>query len=275
MELSSASMKQKRVAQLQRGVIAAARVIDNLMRDDLGEPEFNAEGEYAKSSPYRAALVTLTYREGVEWEAKHLSACLTHYRNWFKRNAKGVTFRYTWAAELQERGAVHYHMVMWVPQGVMPPFPDKQGWWPHGSSNAQFATSPVGYIAKYASKMESKAAGYFPKNLRLWGYGGVAMADRAQVAFALAPRWLKGLVHHESHPVRTVVEVVDKLKFGMTKVSKIAAWTVKNGFSAGWIFFSPYEYAGFTGEGISLRHRGAVEVWEPNGDTFFIPHRGT
>lgn len=281
MEITTAAMKQNRLVKLAKGVKAAALAIDTKFREVLGNPVQSRVGRkspYSRTSPYRVALITLTYRRDGMWEPHHISDLIKHYREWFRRNAKGSAipeFHYVWVMELTEVGRPHYHIVAWMPKGVTPPFPDQQGWWPHGNTNAKWAASPVGYITKYASKSETKSGQHLPKRARLWGYGGLKMTERGPVAFALAPRWLKGVTHHESHPRKKTIEVSETGKFGVKRVSKVSAWVLTAGLSAGWAFFSPFDYDGFTGTGIALSHRGHIEVLTPDGDTFHIQHRGT
>lgn len=282
MEITAGQLKQNRLVKMQRGVIAAGRSLDNKARALWGEPEFARNGGYSRRSPYRAAMITLTYRDGVEWSPLHIAALIKHYREWFKRNA-GCPFLYVWTVELQERGIPHYHIVVWIPQGVMPPLPDKQGWWPHGMSNAIFAKSPVGYIAKYASKGDGQSGHHLPPRCRLWGHGGLAIAERAEIAFANAPRWLKGVIHHEAHPVKAVYETVERVLISTVgvfqhwheKVTRKAGWTLKAGEGAGGFFFSPFEVEGFSPSGITLTHRGVIEYLAPTGDTFMIPYGAT
>lgn len=278
MIVSSASMKQKRLSTLAKGVKAAGLTIERKFSDLYGHPELteHAKGlRYTRTSPYRAALVTLTYAQDGVWESGHISALMNHYRNWFSRNAKGCKFHCVWVMELTQIGRPHYHLVIWMPRGVRPPLPDKQGWWPHGMTQAVFAHSPVGYITKYASKGETKSGMHLPKRARLWGYSGLALDERAYIAYALAPRWLKGLIGLESHPAKRSITLHEKGKYGSTSVNKVAAWVLlAAGASQGYAFFSPYDYDGFTPDGIALSHRGYVEVLTPDGDAFHIPHRG-
>lgn len=294
MEITNGQMKQRRLQTLAKGVGAAALTIDNKFRAAYGEPEFDRHTDgsyklgkdgfpkYARNSPYRVAMITLTYRRDGMWEPGHISDLLKHYREWFRRNAKHEAIpecHFVWVMELTEIGRPHYHIVMWMPKGIKPPMPDNQGWWPHGSTQAKFSHSPVGYIIKYASKGETKSGQHLPKKARLWGYGGLKMVERGEVAFALAPRWLKRLAHHESHPVKRVYErVVKTVDYGNgfvhQHVIRKAGWVLKAGIAAGFWFFSPYDYAGFTGNGIALSHRGLIEVLSPDGDVFEIPHEG-
>jgi hypothetical protein len=292
MDITTGQMKQTRIAKMAKGVVASARVIDNKFRAAYGEPALalthngalrkhakTGQPYYTRSSPYRCALITLTYAEDGQWDKRHLIDLIKHYREWFKRNGRGEKFHYVWVMELTEIGRPHYHLVAWFPKGVVPPLPDKQGWWPHGMTQAKFATSPVGYIAKYASKSETKSGAHLPKGARLWGYGGLRMDERGPVAFAIAPRWLKGLVHHESHVVKkTYQRVVNRITYACgfvhEEIIRKAGWFVKAGYGLGTWFFSPYEFEAFSEGGIVLSHRGQVEMLTSDGDVFHISHKG-
>lgn len=97
--------------------------------------------------------------------------------------------RYLWVAELQQRGAVHYHAVVWLPKGVRLPKPDKRGWWRHGSSNIQgVKRSAVGYLMKYVSK---GGLGQFPRGCRLCGSGGLDAPASAEFHYWRLPRYMR------------------------------------------------------------------------------------
>jgi len=134
------------------------------------------------------AMVTLTYRPGVEWSPRHISAALKACREWHRR--RGLTFRYVWVAELQARGVVHYHVLVWMPVGCKLPKWDQQGWWPHGATNIKRAHSAVGYVCKYASKTDQKT-GRFPHGARVSGFGGLPERTREHRVWRLAPEWLR------------------------------------------------------------------------------------
>ena len=59
-------------------------------------------------------FVTLTYRGVDDWQPRHISKCLKAARVWCQRH--GQVFRYIWVAELQQRGALHYHLAIWLPK---------------------------------------------------------------------------------------------------------------------------------------------------------------
>jgi hypothetical protein len=140
---------------------------------------------------YRAALVTTTYRPNAAWGARHLTASLKCLREWARR--RGIWVRYVWRLEFGGlHGRPHYHIVVWLPKGNTMPLWDRQGWWPHGMTNAVWARRPVGYIAKYASK----AADWPPGTggtvgARWFGVGGLSLQGRMRALWRSAPQWIR------------------------------------------------------------------------------------
>jgi hypothetical protein len=159
--------KRARVAKLRRTVGFSARAIGAA----LDRPGFRA---------HYVAMLTLTYRETDAWAPEHITACLHRLRKDLRQ--RGHVMRYVWVAELQKRGAVHYHVAIWLPHGVMIPKVDSSGWWPHGASNIQQARKAVPYLLKYLSKGLDLTG--FPKGARTHGSGGLEHADKR------ARRWL-------------------------------------------------------------------------------------
>lgn len=150
---------------------------------------FSAHGERA-ARRWNLKLVTLTYRPGVRWQREHVSYFVRRLRKWCEQS--GVRCRFVWVAELQKRGVIHYHVVLWLPRGLFFTAPDRCGWWPHGMSNVKSVrSSAVGYLLKYASKCESKDVGRFPKGARLYGAGGLSSEDRRHVRYWRAPFWVR------------------------------------------------------------------------------------
>ena len=135
---------------------------------------------------YRAALITLTYAPDQQWVAKDISRLCNHYRMWAKR--RGITISGAWVLELTKAGVPHYHLILFIPRGYTPPLPDKQGWWSKGMTNAVWARSPVGYIAKYASK---GGQGDLPRGARVHGHVGLTKAMLALRSWSIAPGWLR------------------------------------------------------------------------------------
>lgn len=252
-----------RLRKMAKGVFHTAKILNNALIADGYTMAPSPKVRRIKPDQYRAALVTLTYRPEVEWSPAHIAALLDHYRKWAKR--KKARFAYVWTMELHASGVPHYHIVFWLTGGEKPPFPDAQGWWPHGSTRAEWAFSPVGYIAKYASKGTS---GKLPKGARVWGSGGLPKEGRAERSWALAPRWVRKVTRFGSDVKRKAVEITEQAKYGLTRVVKVVAWVNE----LGWALFGPWERDGFApGKGVVLSHRGYVEAFSPCGEYFQIP----
>lgn len=185
----------------------------------------------AKKSGFRVrpAFCTATYAKDGQWEPNHISELMRHYKNWCKR--RGVEFRCVWVAELTKRGRVHYHWVMYLPYGITPPKPDKQGWWKHGSTNVGWARKPANYLTKYASK-GMQTDHQFPKGCRLYGVRGKA----GFLGWFRAPQWLRNL----SKPGQNIV--------------KIKGWWCNR--SEGWGYRSPWIFDKVSALGVEIRYVG-------------------
>ena len=147
---------------------------------------------------YKPAMVTLTYADVDGFQPRHISVLLKHIRQWLAR--RNHRFHYVWVAELQARGALHYHIIVWLPKGLTLPKPDKQGWWSHGMTQIKWATHAVGYLCKYVSKFDGVAT--FPRGLRLHGSGGHGDIAKRVRRWSNLPGWLRSLVGVESRVVR-------------------------------------------------------------------------
>lgn len=142
-------------------------------------------------------LNTYTYAPGHQWQPWHISDCVQAYRDQARRD--GVPFRYEWVAELQlgrmrRRGesaaeCLHYHAIVWQPEGYAFPHADSRGWWPHGMTNTEVARNPVGYLAKYASKGTEGEA--LPRGARISGGGGLSEVGRKLASWWLRPRYVR------------------------------------------------------------------------------------
>ena len=162
-----------RLKRMRCGTITGARLID--------------EGLRAGGRRTFPVMATLTYAKLDTWRSRHITAFLQHCRDWFR--VRDLPFHYCWVAELQKRGAVHFHVVIWMPRGYRLPKPDKRGWWPHGMTKIEGARNPVGYLAKYVSK--SSLAVAFPKGLRLHGRGGLNAKQRIEARWWAMPSWVR------------------------------------------------------------------------------------
>lgn len=167
----------KRLKRMRSTVSHAARLL-----------HFDAHSE-RHAQLWNKKFLTLTYAELGDWEPGHFSAFRNNLKLWCR--ARGIRLRFVWVAELQKRGALHYHVIVWLPKGKYLPFADAQGWWPHGRTNIVNAQSPVGYITKYASKATASDSAGFPKGARICGHGGLTGEGRRHVRYWNAPIWVR------------------------------------------------------------------------------------
>lgn len=134
-------------------------------------------------------FLTLTYRPEVYWRRGHVSGFLDHVRKWTRR--RDVALRFVWVAEQHKTGRIHYHMIFFLPKGVILPKPDKQGWWPYGATRIERCRKQsVGYLIKYATKCQSIDHPW-PKGMRLHGHGGLDLAQRIRRAWWVLPKYIR------------------------------------------------------------------------------------
>ena len=166
-----------RLKRLQKSVRISAQVIQDTLQQSRVK--------------YKAHMVTLTYRDDVDWSPRQVSNYLKCVREWARR--KGIFIHYVWVLELTKRGRPHYHVLFWLPRGISMPKADKQGWWRHGMTNTVPARSPVGYLCKYTSK-GFDSWGKLPRGGRLYGHGGYTPKMRITRAWLIAPSWVRELI---------------------------------------------------------------------------------
>ena len=157
------------------------------------------DGLQASGAQFRMAMVTLTYAEVAAWRPNHLSRFFGSVRKYFSR--RGLRPRYVFVAELLGRGAVHYHVLFFLPRGLTLPKPDKQGWWPHGSTRIEWAKKAVGYLAKYVSKLVQKECA-FPRGLRISGAGGLDADSRNECRWWKLPSYVREMWALRDYPAR-------------------------------------------------------------------------
>lgn len=167
------SSKAARLRRVQRRVKAWAEVI---------QPYIDNQANY------RLVMVTLTYADVDGWKAGHIRSFMLKVK---KELGSGL-LSYAWVAEMQKRGAVHYHVLLLVKKGTKIEKPDQAGWWPWGMSKIETARSPF-YVLTYTGKEYQKMSQY-PKGLRvfaLWiGDGVVEAVTRWFFRLSALPRWL-------------------------------------------------------------------------------------
>lgn len=167
--------KAMRLKGMKKAVRTAARLIQ--------------EGTQRGGHRFRAAFVTLTYSDGDDWHSKHITACVNCIREYLRR--KGHELYGVWVAELQQRGAIHYHLVLWLPKGISLPMPDKRGWWKHGCTEIRWARKPIGYITAYATKDKNEGKGEFPKGARIHGALGLTKLQKMERRWWRFPKYIR------------------------------------------------------------------------------------
>lgn len=174
---------QQRAARCKRSILNASRLITHRMQ--------------GKKARYQVAFVTLTYRNQEDWSPRHISAFLHRVRQYLKR--KGWPLLGLWKAEMQKRGVIHYHLLIWLPRGQNLPKPDKQGWWPWGMTNITRAKNAYGYVAKYLKKEEHAM---LPKGARIFSLMGMEKQEKREIRWWNTPKWLREKWPVEHDPQR-------------------------------------------------------------------------
>lgn len=141
----------------------------------------------------RLVMLTLTYADADTEHKKSEGWEPNHIRDFMKRVRKELADKllaYAWVLEMQERGSPHYHVLLYLKQGTYVPYPDKEGWWPHGDTGVDNAKSPF-YITKYASKKYQKEN--LPKGARMFAVwiGKETVKPKLRFFFRLSslPKW--------------------------------------------------------------------------------------
>jgi hypothetical protein len=119
-------------------------------------------------SDFKFIMISLTYAPEYDWEANHIRVFMLSLKELLGEDLLG----YAWVAELQERGAIHYHIMIAVPLDVMIgddlPYPDEAGLWRYGTTTTEYARTPF-YLIKYLGKEYQKDFSRFPKGIRVFG----------------------------------------------------------------------------------------------------------
>jgi hypothetical protein len=109
----------------------------------------------------------LTYAPEYNWEPNHVREFMLSYKKVLGQNL----IAYAWVAELQKRGAVHYHIMLVVPDclsiGDDLPYPDDAGLWSYGFTRIERARTPF-YLVTYLGKEYQKDFSRFPKGIRVF-----------------------------------------------------------------------------------------------------------
>lgn len=167
--------KEARLSKMRKRVCAWAEVIKPIID---------------KNSGCQMLMIGLTYRPGEEWKANDIREFIISFKK--KVGVKNI-IAMARVGELQERGAVHYHIVVVVKRGIRIPKPDKSGLWRHGSSRVEVARSPF-YLVSYTKKSYQKE-GEFPKGLRMYDVWinpeYISFLEKWHFRLSTLPGWLK------------------------------------------------------------------------------------
>lgn len=131
------------------------------MRYDRMRKSVKAWADEITGNGGKLKMLTLTYRGLNDWKQRDITEFIRQVKKDLGSNLLG----YCWVAEVQKRGALHYHVILWIEKGIPIGYPDKMGWWKHGSTRVTTAKSPF-YILTYTGKEYQKEFSKFPKGAR-------------------------------------------------------------------------------------------------------------
>jgi len=149
--------------------------------------------KYRENNQARMVMVTLTYKRKTDYKPGHIRDYLKNIK---KRLGKNL-LAHAWVAELQQRGAVHYHVILVVSPGSDIPKPDKKGYWTHGMSKIETAKTAY-YLAVYTGKEYQKSLQNYPKHCRLYG-----MTIRPEMVKKLNPDLLEAFSIRKRISIKT------------------------------------------------------------------------
>lgn len=188
LETSDTGERRLVIAASHLREFAQQRRQSRMCRSLLAGADLQARAFQRTVSRTRCAFITLTYRPGCAWRQRDLSEAMKRFRHWCAR--RNWRLAYQWKAELQKRGAVHFHVMAWLPHrlAVRRLELDTLGWWPHGMTNFEWARNAAAYTAKYLSKSELAR---MPKGIRMHGRGGMDTEVRRGIRYRLLPRYVR------------------------------------------------------------------------------------
>lgn len=171
---------EARIRRCQRRVHAWAEAL----------PHDNRAGRRYRSAKKigpRAVMMTLTYEKADAWQPLQIR----DFMKSIKRDLADNLLGYAWVLEMQQRGAPHYHVLLYVKRGTKIARPD-DGLWEYGSSRIETAHS-LYYICKYTGKMYQKE--HLPIGARMFAVNvnEVAAEGADVLLFRLSsvPKWLR------------------------------------------------------------------------------------
>lgn len=111
----------------------------------------------------RTLMIGLTIADPKDYSPGMIRDYIKNLKQRLGKNLYG----FAWVAEVQDRGAIHYHLLVVVKKSSRVPTPDKSGMWKWGSSNIGVAKSPY-YLCAYIGKKSQKDLKRYPKSCRTY-----------------------------------------------------------------------------------------------------------
>jgi hypothetical protein len=131
------------------------------------------------------AMITLTYRPGEDYQADDKRDFIQKLRRGLNKRLLG----YAWVAELQRRGVIHYHLLLYVIKGTNIPHPDEVGWWIHGLTTVTNRIRTPFYLLKYVGKEYQKDFDKFPSGIRAFAVVLTDQGEKMQLRLIRLPPW--------------------------------------------------------------------------------------
>lgn len=128
---------------------------------------------------YRKVMITLTLAKPESYKP----GIINDYIKKIKQSLGKRLVAFAWVAEMQRRGALHYHVLLAVEKGTNIPVPDKSGMWAYGMSRIETAKTYY-YVCKYVGKEYQKNFEHFPKSARLYS-ASIRGSKELQLAFRI------------------------------------------------------------------------------------------
>jgi len=113
--------------------------------------------------PCRLVMITLTIHKIKDYSP----GMIRDYVKKLKRQLGNNLYGFAWVAEMQKRGAVHYHLCLCMKKYTRVKTPDTSGMWEWGSSNIITARTAY-YLCKYIGKERQKDLSRYPKSCRVY-----------------------------------------------------------------------------------------------------------
>lgn len=197
---TSDTFQEKAAANTKHIFITPTHMRYSRMRKGISHGVQIANAQYARrDAVYDQWLITLTYRDKYGWQARNISQFNKLLRSWASR--RGIRIIGFWVMELQQRGAPHYHILLFIPTEYTPPRPDYNRRWVHGYSRQRRVTDGMPYLLKSVSKIRSGRHA-MPRNARLFGIFGLNADGRNRLRHARLPEWLQTLAEVDDRIVR-------------------------------------------------------------------------